>query len=85
MALYNCNIKNKNYFKTKKVKNYFIGVCMKEYYTQMQAAKKGIITPEMKVVAEKERLSPQFIIKKLLVGKLQYLAILITKVYLPRA
>ncbi|MBR2305479.1 MAG: phosphomethylpyrimidine synthase ThiC, partial [Ruminococcus sp.] len=27
---------------------------MKEYYTQMEAAKKGIITPEMKIVAEKE-------------------------------
>ena len=27
---------------------------MKNYYTQMEAAKKGIITPEMKIVAEKE-------------------------------
>ena len=27
---------------------------MKNYYTQMEAAKKGIITPEMKTVAEKE-------------------------------
>ncbi len=27
---------------------------MREYKTQMEAAKKGIITPEMKTVAEKE-------------------------------
>lgn len=27
---------------------------MREYYTQMEAAKKNIITPEMKIVAEKE-------------------------------
>ena len=27
---------------------------MKEYYTQMEAAKKGIITPEMEIVAVKE-------------------------------
>ena len=29
------------------------------YHTQMEAAKKGIITPEMKTVAEKEKLSPE--------------------------
>ena len=28
---------------------------MKEYYTQMEAAKKGIVTPQMKIVAEKEK------------------------------
>ena len=27
---------------------------MKQYYTQMEAAKKGIITPEMEIVAAKE-------------------------------
>ena len=27
---------------------------MREYFTQMEATKKGIITPEMKTVAEKE-------------------------------
>lgn len=43
---------------------------MKEYYTQMQAAKKGVITPEMKVVAEKERLSPQFIMQKVACGEI---------------
>ncbi|MBE6844608.1 MAG: phosphomethylpyrimidine synthase ThiC [Ruminococcus sp.] len=30
---------------------------MRNYKTQMEAAKKGIITPEMKIVAEKERMS----------------------------
>ena len=32
-----------------------------EYTTQMDAAKKGIITPEMKIVAEKENLDPEVI------------------------
>ena len=32
---------------------------MKNYYTQMEAAKKGIITPEMKIVAEKEYISAE--------------------------
>lgn len=30
---------------------------MREYYTQMEAAKKGIITPEMEIVAAKEEMS----------------------------
>ncbi len=30
---------------------------MQTYHTQMEAAKKGVVTPEMKLVAEKERLS----------------------------
>ncbi len=34
-------------------------VHMKEYQTQMEAAKKGIITPEMKTVAEKEYTTPE--------------------------
>lgn len=29
---------------------------MKEYFTQMEAARKGIVTPEMKIVAEKENM-----------------------------
>ncbi|KDE68106.1 phosphomethylpyrimidine synthase ThiC [Fusobacterium necrophorum] len=29
---------------------------MKEYFTQMEAARKGIVTPEMKIVAEKEKM-----------------------------
>lgn len=32
---------------------------MREYATQMEAAKKGIITPEMKTVAEKEYMDPE--------------------------
>ena len=32
---------------------------MREYATQMEAAKKGIITPEMKIVAEKEYMDPE--------------------------
>ena len=32
---------------------------MKEYYTQIDAAKRGIITPEMKIVAEKEGMEPE--------------------------
>ena len=32
---------------------------MKQYYTQMEAAKMGIITPEMRIVAEKEYLTPE--------------------------
>ncbi len=32
---------------------------MREYKTQMEAAKKGILTPEMKVVVEKEYMEPE--------------------------
>ncbi len=32
---------------------------MREYQTQMEAAKRGIITPEMKTVAKKEHLEPE--------------------------
>lgn len=32
---------------------------MREYVTQMEAAKKGMITPEMKIVAEKEYIAPE--------------------------
>ena len=32
---------------------------MREYHTQMEAAKKGIITPEMEIVAKKEYLTPE--------------------------
>ena len=32
---------------------------MREYSTQMEAAKKGIITPEMKIVAEKEHIDAE--------------------------
>ena len=33
----------------------------KEYFTQMEAARKGIITPEMEIVAAKEDRSTEFI------------------------
>ena len=42
----------------------------REYATQMEAAKKGIITPEMKIVAEKERRSPQYIMGKVACGEI---------------
>ena len=32
---------------------------MREYTTQMDAARKGIVTPEMKIVAEKERIEAE--------------------------
>lgn len=32
---------------------------MKEYKTQMEAARKGILTEELKTVAEKERMTPE--------------------------
>ncbi len=32
---------------------------MKQYYTQMEAAKAGIITPEMEIVAKKEYIDPE--------------------------
>ena len=41
---------------------------MREYKTQMEAAKRGIITPEMKTVAEKENVSDDIIMKKVAAG-----------------
>ena len=41
---------------------------MREYKTQMEAAKKGIVTPEMKTVAEKENVSEDIIMKKVAAG-----------------
>lgn len=32
---------------------------MREYKTQKEAAGKGILTPEMKIVAEKEHMEPE--------------------------
>ena len=43
---------------------------MREYKTQMEAAKKGIITPEMKTVAEKERLDPEVIRERVARGSI---------------
>ena len=42
---------------------------MKNYSTQMEAAKKGIITPAMEIVAEKERMAPQEIMRKVACGE----------------
>src|SRR5207302_10306648 len=38
--------------------------------TQLEAARKGEITPEMKRVAEKEKVSPEFIREEILAGRL---------------
>ena len=43
---------------------------MREYATQMEAAKKGIITPEMKIVAEKEYWDAEKIREKVAVGEI---------------
>ena len=52
------NLPNKKNFDNRK-DNYF----MRSYKTQMEAAKKGIITPEMKTVAEKEYKTPEEIMQ----------------------
>ena len=41
---------------------------MRDYATQMEAAKRGIITPEMQTVAEKEHLSPEIIRQRVAEG-----------------
>lgn len=41
---------------------------MRSYKTQMEAAKKGIITKEMEIVAEKENLNPELIREKVAKG-----------------
>ena len=41
---------------------------MREYKTQMEATKRGIITPEMKTVAEKENVSDDIIMKRVAAG-----------------
>ena len=43
---------------------------MREYFTQMEAAKKGIITPEMKTVAEKEFLEAETIRERVALGQI---------------
>src|SRR5690554_1510624 len=40
-----------------------------EYRTQMEAAKKGIITPEMEKVARKERLEPEELRRRMARGE----------------
>ncbi len=41
----------------------------RNYRTQMEAAKKGIVTPEMKIVAEKEGMDVQELMNKMAVGR----------------
>jgi len=43
---------------------------MKEYYTQMEAAKKGIITPEMKIVSEKEGMDVNLLRERVAIGEI---------------
>ncbi|MCR5707752.1 MAG: phosphomethylpyrimidine synthase ThiC [Ruminococcus sp.] len=42
---------------------------MREYSTQMEAAKKGIITPEMKIVAEKENMDAEMLRERVASGE----------------
>ena len=42
---------------------------MRKYATQMEAAKQGIITPEMKTVAEKEFTDPEIIRERVALGQ----------------
>lgn len=41
----------------------------KQYYTQMEAARKGIITPELVKVAQKENRTPEELLPVLASGK----------------
>lgn len=43
---------------------------MKNYATQMEAAKKGIVTPEMNIVAKKENISVQKLMSSVAVGEI---------------
>lgn len=45
-------------------------IAMREYATQMDAAKRGIVTPEMKAVAEKEYRTAEEIREKVAVGEI---------------
>ena len=43
---------------------------MRAYKTQMEAAKKGIITPEMKVVCQKENMATDILLGKVAKGEI---------------
>ncbi len=43
---------------------------MREYYTQMEAAKKGIVTPEMRIVAGKEQMIPEKLMELVALGQI---------------
>lgn len=56
---------------------------MKEYTTQMDAARKGIITPQMEAVARKENMPVEKLIKLVAEGKVAICAN--KRAYLPGA
>ena len=41
---------------------------MRDYHTQMEAAKKGILTPQMEIVAKKENMSADELIRRVAAG-----------------
>ena len=43
---------------------------MREYYTQMEAAKKGIVTPQMEAVAKKEQVTTEYLLHKMAEGQI---------------
>lgn len=43
---------------------------MREYYTQMEAAKKGLVTPEMEIVAAKENMSTEKLRELMALGQI---------------
>ena len=43
---------------------------MRNYATQMEAGRKGIITPEMIIVAGKENVTPEYIMEKVTIGEI---------------
>ena len=43
---------------------------MRDYKTQMEAAKKGIITPEMEVVCQKENMATDILLGKVAKGEI---------------
>ena len=51
---------------------------MRNYTTQMDAARKGILTPEIKTVAEKEHMDTDKLMKLVAEGKSQSVPIKIT-------
>ncbi len=57
---------------------------MRGYATQMEAAKKSIITPEMIIVAEKEKLTAEYIMQKVACGEVAIPCNKIIKIYLQK-
>lgn len=57
---------------------------MREYATQMEAARKGIVTPELIKVAEKERMTTDELMPLVASGKVVICANKITPAWIPR-